>query len=455
VVVTTTPFATTASKSFTLPNIDTIVTLPAGGTVTLVGGQVAVTTTKLEAKAQAYHYGMGVHAIGSAGCNSPSGLAEPLGNDFIIALGCTPFGESDATHAGQEGTWQEQAGTVLHELGHNFNLAHGGPSKILVTSGTDTAGTVPTDKDQNCKPNHISVMNYARQVPLPLGYLSTTNWNLSYSSGLFSGFPLTETALVESSGLRSSSATTPQIVYSAIPTGSGAIPVIKTGSSTAAAAGTATAIDWDNNPATLGTSASTDINNFGIVGCGPTTGVVLKDHDEWNNLEFNFRTATGAQALDGTHSSPHKTAETTSNIEITTQQSVVDSGYYSGPKRPTLTITGYYTPVMMPNNLNLIKNGQTVPFKFEVFDRSVEKTSLSTISKFLQIPVSCTSPYPPAAGPTVDIKNKNGSTLKYDTLIGQFNAGWKTPSGNVGNCYKIFTNSTDGQSIFAYYKLTK
>ncbi len=94
VVVTKIPFATTASKSFTLPNIDTKVTLPLG-TITLGGGQVAVTTTKLEAKAQAYHYGMGVHAIGSNGCNSPTGLAEPLGNDFIIALGCTPLGESN------------------------------------------------------------------------------------------------------------------------------------------------------------------------------------------------------------------------------------------------------------------------------------------------------------------------------------------------------------------------
>ena len=95
-----------------------------------------------------------------------------------------------------------------------------------------------------------------------------------------------------------------------------------------------------------------------------------------------------------------------------------------------------------------------MPFKFEVFDRSVEKTRISDIDRFLQIKVSCSSPTSPGSGPTVDLKNSAGSTLKYDNGIGQFVGNWKTPSIK-DTCYKIFTNSTDGQSIFAYYKLTK
>lgn len=38
-----------------------------------------------------------------------------------------------------------QAGTIMHELGHTINLHHGG------------------DSDTDCKPNYLSVMNYARQ----------------------------------------------------------------------------------------------------------------------------------------------------------------------------------------------------------------------------------------------------------------------------------------------------
>jgi|CXWL01.1.fsa_nt_gi hypothetical protein len=455
VVVTKIPFATTATKSFTLPTIDTSVT-PSTGTVALVSGsgQMAVITTKLDAKAQAYHYGLGVHAIGSAGCNSPSGLAEPLGNDFIIALGCAPFGESNGGHTGVEGTAEEQSGTILHELGHNFNLAHGGPGKILVSSSTSGAvGTVPADKDQNCKPNHSSVMNYARQVPMPLGYLTVANWNLSYSSGLFQGSPLTEAALNESLGVRSSSATTPQIVWAAIATGSTGTPVIiKTASSTTAAAVTATAINWDNDGNLSETSAaSTDINNFGIIGCAMTTGgPVLEDYDEWNNLQFNFRTATGAQSMDGTHAPAHKTAELTAPIAANVTQSLYDSGLL-------WKMSGFYHPVDMNGMINTIKGGQSVPLKFEVFDGipagTTERTSVLDISKFTQAKLPTCSNFAATPSDAVEITNTGGTSLKYDTTAGQFQANWKTPK-LPNTCWVVKVNATNnGESLTAYFKL--
>jgi hypothetical protein len=336
VVVTTIPFATTAAKSFTLPNIDTKVTTSTGS-ITLTGGQVQVTTTKLEAKAQAYHYAMGVHAIGANGCNSPTGLAEPLGNDFIVALGCTPLGESNSAHAGPEGTAEEQAGTVLHELGHNFNLAHGGPAKILVASATSGAvGTVPADKDQNCKPNHISVMNYARQLPQPLGYMAGADWTLGYSSGLLGASPLSEKALNESIGLRSSTATAPKIVWAAL---SGSTIVIKNGISAASGAANI-AINWDNDASTAETlAANTDINNFGITGCPATvtsssSTLQLEDYDEWSNLQYDFRTTAGAQALDGSHTPAFKTPEPTTEIAEDIQDTLVESGILQVPLRP-------------------------------------------------------------------------------------------------------------------------
>src|SRR5207249_1535359 len=50
------------------------------------------------------------------------------------------------------GTTDQQAGTLMHEIGHNLGLRHGGG-----------------DND-NCKPNYRSVMSYTRQFagsPIP------------------------------------------------------------------------------------------------------------------------------------------------------------------------------------------------------------------------------------------------------------------------------------------------
>ena len=44
-----------------------------------------------------------------------------------------------------------QAGTLMHESGHNFELTHAGPPKFPV-------------REPNCKPNYLSVMNYLFQL---------------------------------------------------------------------------------------------------------------------------------------------------------------------------------------------------------------------------------------------------------------------------------------------------
>jgi hypothetical protein len=92
----------------------------------------------LKAKAQAYHYALFAHSIGPCpldsdpnGLGTPSGVAEVNGNDFIVSLGCG-FGPDDSdpsTHS--VGTHNEQAGTFMHELGHNLGLDHGGPREFL------------------------------------------------------------------------------------------------------------------------------------------------------------------------------------------------------------------------------------------------------------------------------------------------------------------------------------
>jgi uncharacterized repeat protein (TIGR01451 family) len=62
-----------------------------------------------------------------------SGCGEFPGNDFQVSLGGAP---------NRTGTTMQQAGTLMHELGHNLDLGHGGGDNL------------------NFKPNYLSVMNY-------------------------------------------------------------------------------------------------------------------------------------------------------------------------------------------------------------------------------------------------------------------------------------------------------
>lgn len=70
-----------------------------------------------------------------------SGLGELNGNDFIITLGNE---SSTFSVVGDELFYliNSQASTIMHELGHNLGLKHGGNENV------------------NFKPNYISIMNY-------------------------------------------------------------------------------------------------------------------------------------------------------------------------------------------------------------------------------------------------------------------------------------------------------
>ena len=59
------------------------------------------------------------------------------GHDLLVTLGAWPV---------RGGTTQQQAGTLMHELGHNLGLRHGG------------------DDDSNYKPHYLSVMSYNYQT---------------------------------------------------------------------------------------------------------------------------------------------------------------------------------------------------------------------------------------------------------------------------------------------------
>lgn len=96
-----------------------------------------------------YRYNIFAHKQGSPSApNCSSGVAQLRAFKFIVTLGCA---------FGQIGTETEQAGTFMHELGHNLGLRHGG------------------FQDLNYKPNYRSVMNYLFQFPGTCGTLGYTS----------------------------------------------------------------------------------------------------------------------------------------------------------------------------------------------------------------------------------------------------------------------------------------
>jgi hypothetical protein len=228
----------------------------------------------LFAKRYGFRYMVFAHSLVGTGA---SGCAELPGDDAVIALaGFGPKLSSDPYF--QRGTSDEQAGTVMHELGHNLGLRHGGGDNI------------------NCKPNYLSVMNYSRQLP---DFLAPRR--LDYSRGALP--TLNESAVSEALGV-GAVAMFPFIngdktVYSASIT----MQTAKLGLYCDAAGQCTdfgTAIDWNNDKVIAqGSTVTGDLNKYLLAGCDGA-GAELVGFDDWQNLQYNPRASlefgSGARA---------------------------------------------------------------------------------------------------------------------------------------------------------------
>lgn len=189
-----------------------------------------------------------------------TGAGEFLGNDFMVSLGLlaqdyievvtqppcnggdTP--ESCARRLSQEGTY-------MHELGHTLGLLDGGGDEV------------------NCKPNYLSVMSYAFQLP-QIDKLRP----LDYSDRALP--PLNENSLNEPAGIGYTGL--PRNTIYGVP---GLPPRVD------AVPG---ALDWNNNGTRTETGISANINFIPFVCETPleTSLTPLTGFDDWGSLRLRF-----------------------------------------------------------------------------------------------------------------------------------------------------------------------
>ncbi|AFS83504.1 LamG-like jellyroll fold domain-containing protein [Candidatus Nitrosopumilus sediminis] len=340
-------------------------------------GSPKTSTTLLDAKAQAYRYVMFVHSIGGS-----SGQAELRGNDAIVALG-DGFSDSVVGHEGSIGSQSEQSGTLMHEIGHMLNLQHGGPRYLLSDPNT-TLNTAA----QNCVPIQDSIMGYTGQFSTYKG----TDWNLDFASE--SGVTLNENTLTPGVTLTQ----TGNIVWA---TPSTDLQTFLKGPADG------TSLDWNGDGVidVSDTSASYDLNDYGISGCKASPGTVFEAHDEWSNLDFDFRQGPTGQ-FDG--------GELTSKLF---KQQVL------------ATLVTDIIPPLKLDGSDEINAGSTLPLKFTLHENTIEADSFvaDNISAIV-VKEGCLT----AADGCPDGIYENLGFFTYQETSQQYHLNWNTDKDEVG-----------------------
>jgi hypothetical protein len=259
--------STTSSGCAELPGNDHVVTLGEWNTACIGRGTNGTLDTTPAGDDVAVP-GNFVYSGPNLTCNTTA-----AGDDVqFIANGGAPAADldSDGVDDRTVGTIQQQAGTLMHEFGHNLNLQHGG-----------------NESANNFKPNYLSVMNYAFQMrgiaPTDPDGTGPLTARVDFSPADLPD--LNENTLNEPAGIGDGTDNTRY-------TCPGGTTGIGVGSGP---------IDW-NCDADGGADASVavDINGNGAQ-------AVLTGFDDWDNLKFDFQNTSDFE--DGVHL-------TTTEVEI-------------------------------------------------------------------------------------------------------------------------------------------
>ncbi|HTK16568.1 MAG TPA: HYR domain-containing protein [Acidimicrobiia bacterium] len=118
----------------------------------------------------------------------------------------------------------------------------------------------------------------------------------------------------------------------------------------------------------------------------------------------------------------------------------------------TFDISGGLLQPVNPNALNTVKNGSTVPLKWQVPSPSGGYiTTTAIVSAFVLTQVNCAS-LSTTVLDAVDFTTTGGTSLRYDTTANQFIQNWQTPK-KAGNCYRVDIVFVGGQKLTANFQL--
>ncbi|MBI3250186.1 MAG: SBBP repeat-containing protein [Deltaproteobacteria bacterium] len=228
-----------------------------------------------------YHYGLFAHSQQKG--SLLSGHADLPGNDFMVSLGgwntdtTNPDLDGDGLDDEHVGTVQQQAGTLMHELGHNFDLRHGG------------------EDGKNRKPNYPSIMNHVFQVtgiatPESGGGGGPLTGAVTYSDGR--NPPLDEQALDEHNLVCPGCGATPFLTKYLCPQNACPLPP-EEATVKLQPIESETPVDWNCDGDVADSGVSNDIN-------GDCDLSQLVDTDDWLTLQLPFQTSQ--TFIDGVHS---------------------------------------------------------------------------------------------------------------------------------------------------------
>jgi hypothetical protein len=176
---------------------------------------------------------------------------------------------------------------------------------------------------------------------------------------------------------------------------------------------------------------------FGSVPAAPTCSA----SDSLSGLDGSC-SVSGYSAAVGTHTVSASASDKAGNVGS-------DSHTYTVL---AWTLSGFYQPVDMGSSVvNTVKNGSTVPLKFEVFAGPTELTDPANVQSLTQQLVNCTT-FAGDAADEIEATATGGTSLRYDTTAGQFVYNWKTPA-KANTCYVVKMTTDDGSSLTAQFKL--
>lgn len=205
-----------------------------------------------------FHYMLMANSQKADGSGGSSGYAELFGNDLIISLGS--WGLQTDTETALNLTINYQAGTILHELGHNLGLYHGGGDYL------------------NNKPNHVSSMNYLYQLNgLPtIGEREGDRYNKRFFWGNL-------TCNLENNELVNDPSASPDDFVIGYSSGKSAtINESAVSESTGFGRENSTAVDFNCDGDFSDNLTNTDINYDGYA------NEMLHDYDEWSMIFLQF-----------------------------------------------------------------------------------------------------------------------------------------------------------------------